>query len=245
MYSNTLLCTLVLVFFTSSGSAQEALGPADLVCTETAMGIRPHPTNCRLYYVCVNYKGTVHQCGYNFVFDPRVSFCVHHSMYSCPAVEEPPSSPTPTTTSLPNTSPSTPNECLDPTWESLFCRNYASTFIRNPFNCTQYIDCEQQPQSNRRCPPEKVFNLQYQDCFPGDPGRCLLEPVDPRFCETRPAGNYRHPYRCNQFVTCFQNSLQVESCPPYYVFDQPTLRCTRGDVLRCSSLLSDKSVPPQ
>nr|NP_001394691.1 uncharacterized protein LOC125467758 precursor [Aedes aegypti] len=241
MYSNALLPALVLILFSTSGFCQEVLGSAGSVCSNVSFGILPHPTNCQLYYVCVNFKGSVHQCGYNFVFDPRVSFCVHHSMYQCSETVEPTSSPpteAPSTTNVPEL-PSTPSDCPETAWETLFCRNRVSTLIHNPFNCTQYINCELYPPSNRVCPSGKVFSLPYQDCFPGDPGRCLLQPVDPRFCETRPPGNYPHPYRCNQFVTCFQNSTRVESCPPYYVFDLQTVRCVRGNVLQCSSLLSE------
>ncbi|KXJ62431.1 hypothetical protein RP20_CCG010077 [Aedes albopictus] len=238
MNSNTLLSVLVHVAFYASGLAQDV---PESICSGISFGILPHPTNCQKYIACVLSTASVNECGFNFVFHPLVSFCVPRSVYQWPNEAQPTPSPSteapPSTTNVPEVS-STPSSCQESSWEPIFCRGHVSDLIRNPFNCTQYIDCKLATPTNRECPPGKVFSLPYQDCFPGDSGRCLLKPIDPSFCETRPDGNYPHPYRCNRFVTCFRNSARVESCLPYHVLNPATMQCVKGDVLGCSSLLS-------
>ncbi|XP_058832529.1 uncharacterized protein LOC131690626 [Topomyia yanbarensis] len=180
-------------------------------------------------------------CPASSVYRPSVSLCVPRTQYRCPNIETIPSTTArPDTTSLSNPSteqPSTPPECPETPWETFFCRNHISAFIGNPFNCTQYINCESSPPRNQECAPNRVFNLRLQDCIPGNTRTCAIDSVEPNFCNDRPNGNYPHPFECNRFVTCFRGELRVETCPRFYLFDSVAQRCTKGDVIQCSSLV--------
>ncbi|XP_058833571.1 probable endochitinase [Topomyia yanbarensis] len=234
-----LLFTTALTFKCTFGQEQPTV--AHSICSGITYGVLPDPTNCQKYYVCIQTKATHNSCPPDFVFRPNVSFCVHRTQYPCSTTEPATSTaanPETTSNSDPITEhPSTPSECPETPWEAHFCRNHISDLIRNPVNCTQYINCESSPPRNQECPSGGVFSLSYQDCFPGNPRTCELDPVESNFCTDRPAGNYPHPYLCNRFVTCFRGELRVEICPPYYLFDRAAQRCIRGDVQQCSSLV--------
>ncbi|XP_055528005.1 probable endochitinase [Wyeomyia smithii] len=228
---------LVVVLLSRRISAQEALSPADSLCDGITYATLPNPHDCRSYYVCLYSKVFNNTCPPNFVFQPSVSFCVHRTQYPCLDSETTTSSPTSTSTSLqPSEAPE--ENCPETSWEAQFCRIHISALISNPFNCTQYINCEVIPSRNLECPPGRVFSLPYQDCFPGSPVTCSFNPVEASFCTDKPTGSYAHPYQCNRFVTCFRGEPRVETCPPYYLFDSAALRCVRGDVRQCSSLLT-------
>uniref|UniRef100_A0A1Q3FQX7 Putative chitin binding peritrophin-a domain protein n=1 Tax=Culex tarsalis TaxID=7177 RepID=A0A1Q3FQX7_CULTA len=224
------------------GFCQQA--PADATASAACRGIIsgtiPHPTDCTRYFVCWQGTGVTGQCSPNYVFNPRVMFCVHQSQYRCPTEPETTVGPEVTSSSTVDvTEVTTPGLCVQTPWEAHFCWNHASELIRNPVNCTQYIDCERSPQANHECPPGRVFSLSYQDCFPGNERTCQMEPLAEDFCDGRPAGSYAHPYQCNRFVTCFRGMPRLDTCPPSYVFEESRLRCVHGDVVKCSSLLAE------
>ncbi|XP_055600590.1 uncharacterized protein LOC129749593 [Uranotaenia lowii] len=239
--SAVIFFTVILCTFLSGGSTQQVVSEADAICDGITYGIVAHPTDCTRFYVCVLSRGTLGQCAPYFVFNPQVSFCVHRGQYQCPSDL----TTTTTTTSAPTqsvpettpTSTTASSACPETPWESHFCRDHSSDLIQNPFNCTQYINCEANPVRNDICPPDHVFNLAYQDCFPRNGLTCEMQPLDTEFCSQRAPGNYPHPYLCNRFVTCFRGEARLETCPPYYIFDQALLRCVRGDIIKCSSLL--------
>ncbi|XP_053685797.1 protein obstructor-E-like [Sabethes cyaneus] len=220
-------------------STQEAPSPADSVCNGIIYATLPDPVDCRSYYVCIHSKGTHNTCPHDFVFQPSISFCVHRTQYRCPASDT--TTSTTTTTAVPTDPPqpeTQPPDCPETSWEAQVCRNHLSALIPNSFNCTQYVNCESNPPRNQQCPPGRIFSLPYQDCLPGNQATCTFDRLDASFCAERPSGSYSHPYQCNRFVTCLRGEPRVETCPPYYLFDGSALRCVRGDVLQCSSLLA-------
>lgn len=231
----SVVCSLLL--HSRWGTCQQVPADANTACRGVVSGTIPHPTDCTRYFVCWQSTGVAGQCSPNFVFNPLVMFCVHQSQYRCPTEVTTVEPEVTSSSTVEATDGTTPGLCVQTPWEAHFCWNHASELIRNPVNCTQYIDCERTPQANQDCPPGKLFSLSYQDCFPGNERTCQMEPLAGEFCDGKPAGSYAHPYLCNRFVTCFRGMPRLDTCPPGYVFDEARLRCVHGDVLECSSLL--------
>ncbi|XP_050080901.1 probable endochitinase [Anopheles maculipalpis] len=220
----------VAALWAASGAYGEDLNS---LCDNVRFGPLPHPSDCRLYVMCVLYTPVVLSCPGGYVFHPDVQFCVQESQYRCDT-EASISTTTPEPTSV-----TTEPECeRRPSWESFFCDDVQRTLVTNPMNCTQYIHCQSNPPRNHRCPVGTLFNDLYQDCLPGDTVSCALESVSQDFCGNRVDGSYAHPYQCNRFVSCVRQQTRLESCPPFFVFDAAKAHCVKGSVLACSSLLN-------
>ncbi|XP_053679173.1 peritrophin-48-like [Anopheles nili] len=228
---------LFSVAFCLSGSAEASL---EALCQGVRFATFPHPTECRQYVVCFQGQANLQQCPAGYVFNPLVLFCVLESQFQCPPVTTPTPAPA-TSTEAPNSSSSTSGtlECVHrPSWESFFCQDARRTFVANPMNCTQYINCRSDPPSNSRCTDGTVFSDAYQDCLPGDGHLCSLATVSDQFCENRTDGSYAHPSQCNRFVSCVRQQVRLETCPPFFVFDPLVAHCVKGSAVTCSRLLN-------
>ncbi|XP_050098173.1 peritrophin-44-like [Anopheles aquasalis] len=200
------------------------------------------PGDCRQYVVCSQGQASVQRCPTRFVFHPTVLFCVKESQYDCAHVTTPTPEPGSTDSTEPVTIEGTTEEvsgCQQtrPNWESFFCVDAWRTFVANPTNCTQYIDCASNPPTSNHCPEGTIFNDIYQDCHPEDEDReCELATVNPQYCADRADGSYPHPFQCNRFITCVRRVVRIETCPPFFVFDATANRCVTGNPVNCSSL---------
>lgn len=60
--------------------------PVDLVCARSASGqatIIPHPTECELYFYCVNGLPQVQQCPFLYHFDYEEQTCIIRDRAHC------------------------------------------------------------------------------------------------------------------------------------------------------------------
>uniref|UniRef100_A0A182RAM5 Chitin-binding type-2 domain-containing protein n=1 Tax=Anopheles funestus TaxID=62324 RepID=A0A182RAM5_ANOFN len=206
----------------------------NVLCQDVRFATFPHPNDCRQYVLCILSAPVVVPCPAGYVFHPEVQFCVQESQYQCDSGAK-----VTTTTPEPQSTTTLEPECVRrPNWESFFCDGVRRRLVTNPMNCTQYIHCQTDPPRNHLCPAGTVFNDLYQDCLSGDTQSCMLATVGESFCTNRTDGSYAHPYQCNRFISCVQQQLRLESCPPFYVFDSTVGHCVKGSVLTCSSLLN-------
>uniref|UniRef100_A0A182PN31 Chitin-binding type-2 domain-containing protein n=1 Tax=Anopheles epiroticus TaxID=199890 RepID=A0A182PN31_9DIPT len=230
---------LIVVLLSSAFLWNSPVHGVDLssVCKGLKFGTYPHPNDCQQYVLCVLGNPVLLSCPGGYVFHPEVQFCVQESQYHC-NVTDTTASPEVTTTTTPEPSTTLVPECDHrPSWESFFCDDARRTLVANPMNCTQYIHCQLKVPSNQLCRNGTVFNDLYQDCLPGDRETCTLASVREDFCRNRTDGAYAHPFLCNRFVMCVRGELQLESCPPFYVFDPSAGHCVKGSAVTCSSLL--------
>lgn len=150
----SVVCSLLL--HSRWGTCQQVPADANTACRGVVSGTIPHPTDCTRYFVCWQSTGVAGQCSPNFVFNPLVMFCVHQSQYRCPTEVTTVGPEVTSSSTVEATDGTTPGLCVQTPWEAHFCWNHASELIRNPVNCTQYIDCERTPQANQDCPPGKL-----------------------------------------------------------------------------------------
>ncbi|XP_035789365.1 uncharacterized protein LOC118465327 [Anopheles albimanus] len=207
------------------------------------------PSDCRQYVVCSQGLASVQRCPARFVFHPTVLFCVKETQYDCAHVTTPTPEPGQTDSTESATIETTAATAgsgsqevpgcqqTRPNWESFFCVDAWRTFVANPMNCTQYIDCDSNPPASKHCPAGTIFNDVYQDCHPEAEDReCELAPVSAQFCGDRADGSYPHPYLCNRFITCVRRVIRIEICPPFFVFDAAANHCVTGNPVNCSGL---------
>ncbi|XP_049547082.1 chitin-binding domain protein cbd-1-like [Anopheles darlingi] len=207
------------------------------------------PSDCRQFVVCSQGQASVERCPGRFVFHPTVQFCVKESQYDCAHVTTPAPEPEQTdstetetigsTTAASDSGSHDESGCQQkqPNWESFFCENAWRTFVANPMNCSQFIDCDSNPPISRHCPEGTIFNDVYQDCHPEAEDReCELATVNAQFCADRPDGSYPHPFQCNRFITCIRRVVRLETCPPFFVFDPSANHCVTGNPVNCSAL---------
>ncbi|EAU77159.2 AGAP010466-PA, partial [Anopheles gambiae str. PEST] len=144
------------------------------VCPEPT-GNFPHPTNCNLYYLCINSQSFQRECGPNLVFDIQIMQCNRPEDSICQADLVTP--PTADTTTV-QQGPDLAALCAALSMDSLVELAY-------PGECSSYIVClDRQYIATEVCPAGLHHNPILSVCDSPDQAECL-----DYICQNNPEGS--------------------------------------------------------
>ncbi|XP_050091536.1 uncharacterized protein LOC126575067 [Anopheles aquasalis] len=181
--------------------------------------LRPNPTSCNRYYVCVDQIGWPKYCPLNLWFDEARQTCSAPGFTDCAL--GPPLPP-----------PRPDNPCND-------VENLA--FIRDDFYCYQYYQCRNGYAFPLICPADQWFDVQRQRCIDYREVECEIEDGPPPPIKPTPGicnGVFEerlilHPRFCNQYYICADQVGIPVICPAGLWFDEDTQSCRSPLLVDC------------
>ena len=240
------------IYVKACGSKQTSTCILDINPCDKNMGIayKPHPSDCTLYYMCMDTQAIDRSCGSGQIFDIEKLACGPESTSVC-ILDQKPSEPIPTT--LPP-SPTTPSPAINPC-----ANNVGIAYLPHPQDCNRYYMCMDSQALERSCAFGEIFDIYKTTCGPSETSSCILNPtptstpgdipkpptsppnLNPLFVCPEPTGNFPHPTNCNLYYLCINSQSFQRECGPNLVFDIQIMQCNRPEDSICQA---DLVTPP-
>ncbi|XP_058465150.1 uncharacterized protein LOC131438837 [Malaya genurostris] len=251
--------------FCVPGNAQTCVAsrPED-ACRGRSDGIIPHPDECNLFIRCENEKSTVESCPTGNILRPDSSTCVagdsetcqlldgvciglpdayviEHPIYcdmfiwcsggqaqvhNCPWGEI-------LRPDMQFCVPGNRDTCEPDPIDEMCKGRQGPVIYPHPYICYQFIICEQETLHIHTCEEDTIIRPGTIQCVPGNKESCLLY-TD--LCIGRPNGVIPHPSRCQLFINCVDEQVNIGSCPDGHIFDSTEYRCIPGNTETCDNL---------
>lgn len=131
----------------------------------------PHPTDCKLFFVCDGGVGYKNQCPDNAFFNPEKKAC--DTNYRCDRPNATTAPPSTGSTSHPTSSTSKPP--AGPSNHTIKCPPDDTanvTMLANPNNCREYYLCYYGKPLRFECPRRYVFSAADKACIPAEQSNC-------------------------------------------------------------------------
>jgi hypothetical protein len=228
-----------------------------------------NPTNCLQYVDCSQSVPVIRTCGSGEIFSMTYGRCLRGNQNTCSLIQVSADichgQPTNTRMAHPfldekyiictaggvqirecdtgNVFDSRTGQCVigRSVCERRMCRN-PGQLLANPLNCRQYFNCSLRPLQVQDCPSGQIFNAVTSSCIAGDATVCpMINDNLEYLCIGQLEGQtFVHPTDCTKSVSCSTDcTLEVNSCPPEYIFDVRQMRCVLGNSETCEVIEHD------
>uniref|UniRef100_A0A182K8X5 Chitin-binding type-2 domain-containing protein n=1 Tax=Anopheles christyi TaxID=43041 RepID=A0A182K8X5_9DIPT len=240
------------IYLTACSSKQSSTCILDVNPCDNNNGIayKPHPSDCTLYYMCMDSQSIDRACASGQIFDIYKSACGPESSSTC--ILDQPVEPNPTTLPpSPTTQSPTNNPCAN---------NIGISYLPHPQDCNRYYMCMDAQALERSCSFGEVFDIYKTSCGPSESSTCILNPtttINPSdipkpptpppnlipllTCPITGTENIPHPTNCNLYFLCINGQAFERSCGPNLVFDIQINQCNRPEDSICAA---DLVTPP-
>lgn len=250
----TLLHILEIVYCSPKILSKKTSRQEFNVCKDKSIGdFVPHPTNCRMFYLCTDSGPVDASCPNTMLFNPITLLCDVGSKVECNTnVVE--SSTIGSTTNRPpvDGGSNSQMEELEKLNVMQYCASLPSqlqlnrmTFIGSTINCQKYYICYYGQALEQKCSANLLWNTKIGKCDLPHNVKCRnnwniagggdfsgLEEVSSsitynEFINCPPYGQHIYPHmeKCDQFIFCVKGHAVLQQCPFYNHFDIISKKC--------------------
>ncbi|CAD7080538.1 unnamed protein product [Hermetia illucens] len=221
--------------------------PSHVRCIHEGVYFLPHPTNCEIYFICINHTMHLHRCGHNIHWDYISNLCSAPAPYRCYAFRN--------TSSIEDENgangvvvppPENPMEGYDP--EFIRCSHPGFYYLPHPTNCKLFFVCSNWTLNIYQCDEGSTWNYLEQQCMSVN-GKCYFESMQPDSTTTTEEAEHNlslilegynpdqircihngtyllpHPTLCQLYFMCANRTLSLHECKRDLMWNYRFERC--------------------